>query len=313
MMTLNQFRVLPMPINRTEVVRLAADRKLRLSHLDIVTDFFLNDEQQALLFSDVDVVMSTYEGLASMSRKEVPCAVYMTLRSKFLSSLVPVSSIRKTIASLQEHNNGFIVIGMHIRVFDENFDWEIVPPLMNSHEAERFGVGATLGDFLQVMRALLQGVGGHRIRFFVSSNDQAVKETLKNMPDVGDKIMTLNSKSNENYNRATTQGQLFALNDFMALANTDLVVHTYFSSFAEEASRVHGVPLIGLWYGSQVLYNHVLLPFCGNRHYLATASDSVVNEYTEGTDDRRNLSNPYAAIYPCKLLSEFYFPNLYCR
>lgn len=313
LMILSQFRVLPMPIDSTEVMRLASDRNLSFSMIDTVSDFFLNDEQQKLLSSDIDVVLSTYEGLVSYSRRKVPCALYMTLRSKFLSNLVPLPSIRKTIASLRDHNDDFIVIGMHIRVFDEAFDWEIVPPLMNSHEAERFGVGATVGDFLQVIRALLQGEAGHRIRFFVSSNDNAAKETLKNTPDIADKIVTLTSESSENYDRATTKGQLFALTDFMALANTNLVVHTYFSSFAEEASYVHGVPLVGLWYGSQVLYNHMLLPLCGHRHYLATAADSIVNEYTEGTYDRRNLSNPYAAIYPCKLLSEFSFPNLYCR
>lgn len=147
-----QFKVLTQPLPRegaSEAVGImAAAAGLSYHRFDDKFDFLMDI---SVFKSDVDVVFSDYTGVVAI--KGAPCQYYMTMHSRFYAALIPVKEVRdivdQVIPLFRERSvimthliakfyNEFLVlclapsssimVGVHVRMHNPRYDWEIVPP-----------------------------------------------------------------------------------------------------------------------------------------------------------------------------------------
>ena len=81
----------------------------------------------------------------------------MAMRSSFLSSLLPVSYVRNYVQEIYTNyfsKTNHLLIGIHYRAHEDNFDWKVVPPGPNDNEAYEFGKVANEEQFANIMRIL---------------------------------------------------------------------------------------------------------------------------------------------------------------
>lgn len=149
-------------------------------------------------------------------------------------------------------------------------------------------------DFLQAMSKIQQqfaytdrhGEVKSRVRFFVASNNETEKARFRQL--VPDGIFLFGE-----HQRGTGNGMHFALIEWLALSESALLLNTYGSSFAEQASMVHQRPLVGIWDGLLVHHLSVYLPYCGHMQFVKAHSDQgVQSSYVEGTIDQREVRHP---------------------
>jgi hypothetical protein len=204
-----------------------------------------------------------------------------------------------------------LMVGFHIRWHDKLHDWEIVPPMMDNDvggaRALPFGEGATVADFTAVMQQILSHYPADSVRFLVTSNNALIKDDI--LSRFGEAVVTINGP----LDRTSREGMDFAALEFFALARSDLVVHTYGSTFAEEAVAMRGVPLVGIWNKARIYAKDARLAHCGHMQFMNLASQSPIPyTYTEGTEDKRSLDQPYYPIFNCPMLTEWGINDLYC-
>ena len=77
------------------------------------------------------------------------------------------------------------MIGVHVRIHDKLYDWEVVPPAPDGGDkATAFGEATKLEDFLTQMVSIEQRlISSHpnakpSHRFFILSNDRQTKDAL---------------------------------------------------------------------------------------------------------------------------------------
>ena len=180
---------LPHNLSESEylVSSIAKSSGLSYFNLDYQNDinFFLSEYD--VIFSSVNVLFTTYDGLLTL--KEMNCQYYMTQRSDFLASLRPNDYVDGVVTRIvDDYFFNKLVIGVHVRMHDPNFDWEVVPPIgeRNSGKASSFGTGASLDYFIEVMTDLesnflwnrSDGSSASSVLFFIASNNQTIKSTL---------------------------------------------------------------------------------------------------------------------------------------
>ena len=257
-----------------------------------------------------DIIITSYDGI--LSPQNFPCQFYMSQHSYFLRSLVPTEEIRNAVnAIIQEHFSQYIFVGVHIRVHDANFDWAMVPPGAEGGLAKTFGDGATLQDFVSVMKRIEQsftdGIHGQtRIRYFVASNSEDKKrDILKHFPTA--------ISINGDVTRQSIEGIQRAFIEWLILSEATLILNTYGSSFAEEAAVRNLRPLISIWSG-RVLHHHTIyLPFCGHIQFAKLMGQSTkIFEYTEGTVDMRKINGGLVTFSECDLLDEWGLYDAIC-
>ena len=326
-MELDNFRLLPFTLEKGDtgceyVKRMALQAGMTDPQVILADgspqDFVLPEAIDDVLRSpSTSVVITSHTGIFTFSG--TICTLYMRMRSRFLSSLVPVENTRKVLAQLKsQFFRNKLMVGVHIRWHDQNHDWEVVPPMLQDGDGQQkasalpFGSGASVDDFEKVMRQVLtkhqHPTKGESVRFLVTSNSLAVKERM--LSRFGDSVVVMNG----DLERSSSSGMDFAAAEFFALAQSDLVVHTYGSTFAEEAVQISGSPLVGIWNSASIYAQDTRLAHCGHMQFmnLASSSQAIPMSYTEGTTDRRNLDNPYYPIFTCPFLSEWGLKDVYC-
>ena len=266
------------------------------NHHDMESNFFVDQYKSFVIsksipFSDAEVMITHYDGIATL--EGVYCQQYMMMNSQFLSSLVPNQEARDFIREMKAtHFHNRIMVGVHYRTHDDAQDWAVVPPLMGVPEAKTFGVGSTMEDFLRAMSKIQQqfiytdrhGEVKSLVRFFVASNNETEKARFRKL--VPDGIFLFGE-----HKRGTENGMQFALLEWLALSESALLLNTYGSSFAEQASMVHQRPLVGIWDGLLVHHLSVYLPYCGHLQFAKSHSaQGVKSSYVEGTFDQREVS-----------------------
>ena len=114
--------------------------------------------------------------------------------------------------------------------------------------------------------------------------------------------------------RGSQRGMEFAALEFLALAQADLILHTYGSTFAEEAARIRNVPLVGIWNQARIFSHDPRLMACGIMQYVNVVEETmpIPYSYTEGTTDQRGVDDPYYLMSSCPFLSEWGLRDLYC-
>lgn len=252
-----------------------------------------------VFFSNTEVVMTHYDGIISL--EGVQCQQYMMLHSQFLSRLVPNIEAQNFINTLRnEHFANRIMVGVHFRAHDPLQDWAVVPPFRSGSQAELFGAGTSVQDFLEVMNGIQNAFlytdhnGDQRthVRFFVASNNETEKHKFQQAVPGGVFL-------SGDYRRDTEEGMQMALLEWLALSESALLVNTYGSSFAEQAAQVHRRPIVGLWDGHALHHSSMTLPYCGHMQFVkAYSRQGQRSVYTEGTADNRKVKYRYF-IYLC--------------
>ena len=243
-------------------------------------------------FSDKEVIITHYDGAVSL--EGVHCQQYMMMHSQFLSNLVPNDEAQNFLKTMKnEHFVNRIMVGIHFRAHDYVQDWAVVPPLMGATEAKTFGAGSTVEDFLSVMGQIQNKFAytdskGHMksmVRFFIASNNDTEKAKFRQA--VPDGIFLAGD-----HNRNSPGGMQLALLEWLAPSQSEIIVNTYGSSFAEQAAHVHRRPLVGIWDGMLVHHLSIMLPYCGHLQFIkAHSQQGQQSRYTEGTADNREVSS----------------------
>jgi hypothetical protein len=274
----------------------------------------------------------------------MPCAdyyaakseIYKVLRSCLLLSLSETAS--STVSSIRPTNGGRIV-GVHYREYDSHHDWAVVPPqssLLNSagaipsqvagggsnsgteaapEAAEQWPQVSPLSSFLANMRALLARDPG--LNFFVASNSAAAKSALVDAFPA-DVVYTLSynrAGSSDLISRSEVSSIQLAAIDFFVLAASDFIVHSFGSSFGEEAAVVNLLPSVRIREGGDIYGVDTNLPSCNNNQLISlrileeAAAEKVC--YEDGTG--RRICQPKLQKNLCSsVMAEWGLGNVYC-
>ncbi|KAJ1432033.1 hypothetical protein B484DRAFT_35638 [Ochromonadaceae sp. CCMP2298] len=240
--------------------------------------------RRALALSEHQVLVTTYDGITSV--EDVPCQRYMKMHSQFLRDLIPTPATRDLVQEVRGLFKGRTMVGVHYRAHDAQQDWAVVPPLMGNNAAGEFGSGRTFDDFVSAMGGIQQhfaytdhqGQPASQVRFFIASNDPQAKERLlRAAPDA----VAIHGE----YSRDSLGGMRFALAEWLLLAQSQLILNTYGSSFAEQAAMVKERPLVGVWEGELVHHHSMFLPYCGHLQFVKAAGrQGTRHSYKEGYD-----------------------------
>jgi hypothetical protein len=236
------------------------------------------------------VLATSYDGVLTFHN--LPCQVYAFKRSQALQQLQPKQQYLDVINNLLDQYFGTRnMIAVHMRVHDEVQDWEVVPPAGESAFAQRFGEGASVEDFTGVMTTVQRHFGCTNtsdtscpVRFFIASNGLDQKNALLNaFPD--------SISIQCDLDRNTFNGMQCAFIEWLIIARASLILHTYGSSYAEEASQLYMRPLISIWNKVLVHHRNVYLPYCGVMQYAKYFSPHAKSyTFQEGTHDKRQVS-----------------------
>jgi hypothetical protein len=147
-------------------------------------------------------------------------------------------------------------------------------------------------------------------KYYIASNDFNIKNSLLNQFDNSVII-------DGDYERDSSDGISFAFIEWLILSNSDLIIHTYGSSFAVEAAQVYNkAPIVGIWGGTPIHYNDKRLPFCGNEQYLKASTSSELNSppqmYKEGTHDNREIESVSIEMYYGNHLNHWGIEKVLC-
>ncbi len=268
-----------------------------------------------LIQSNIDILLTYYDGVITL--ENLPCQYYMTKHSNFLSSLIPTNDINKVVQNiLSTYFFNKIMIGIHIRVHNDLFDWSVVPPSgpntqdssQNQSSAMKFGEGASIEEFKIILDQIDTKFTSKDIkhhRYFIASNNQNIKnEMLKLYPD----SIILSG----DYSRSHNEGIKFALVEWLLLSHSDLVINTYGSSFAVEAASRYLKPIIGIWDSHAIYYNDIRLPYCGHMQYMKThSSQGIAQTYKEGTFDNREVKGKIFSLKSSNILSNWGIHQVY--
>jgi hypothetical protein len=241
--------------------------------------------------SDVNVVLTFHHGVRSF--RGIPCVHYMIMRSSFLIHLQPIEYIQNKVDDVYDSQfRGHIMVGIHIREHDEVHDWAIVPPLdteettteESAMNAVNFGTSTRPSDFARVMHGMNTNFAvdvdnKQLLKFYVASNSVHAKEQILG---AFTNVVALEAEQS----RDSITSIQDALVEMLLLSKASLLLHSFSSTYAIEASMFHTVPIIGILNGMLVHYNSPLLPFCGSALVAAAYGDSSRREiYYETVPD----------------------------
>lgn len=290
--------------------------------------FLLNN---TVLNGEEALVHTNINGVVAM--EGVSCNLYMYSRTQFYNQIVFVSAIRESVELvMSSYFRDVIMIGIHYRDHDQLYDWNVVPPL-HSAEAEKFGEGATLSDFLSIMTEinnfharnvmkynqftiLHQGENRENnptlraeYRFFVASNNESVKAELhSHFPD----SIALRTSEATLATRGTPDAIQTAVVEWLLLSNSALLVNTHGSSFALEAAQVHGTPIVGIWNGHRLYQADMKMAYCGHLQFMRKYMSGVGTRRYMETGSNREVDGIQFEFAPCDMLKHMGLDDVLC-
>jgi len=218
-----------------------------------------------------DVVVLIVSGFFQISH--IPCKEYYLRKRSFYRSLQlvpPVAQELRSLLAVVMGGPGGPVVGVHVRAFDGAHDWATVPPPPSAPPgapALTFEEAAPPAAFARVMDQILERFP--RAKFYLASNSNDVKKAFLDRYS-SDVVYTINVDNDLAKDRASAAGLRLALLDWWALGHAALVVHSFGSSFAEEAAGLHGPPTVRVRQGGNFMGPDLDMPFCNN-HVLGNA------------------------------------------
>ena len=264
--------------------------------------------------SNINVIITNHVGLITL--EGMSCQQYLSMRSKFYSSLKPVPFVRDSIQNIQNtYFSKHLMIGIHYRAYEENYDWKVVPPRVQQSEANKFGEGATEQHFEKIMKLLdrkftytdKQGHSHKQYRFYIATNSPQSKDYFHSkFPETAVSI-------NETLIRSSAKGGLYSLVDWLMLSETAIIINTYGSSFATEASQIHNKPLLSIWDGLTVHHMNTALHFCGHMQYLRSYGKGKVSTFQEtGSVGNRVVNASFVSLWKCPYFVDLGLDEVFC-
>lgn len=244
--------------------------------------------------------------------------------------------------ALRPHDR--LVIGVHVRTFDGNHDWPNVAPQPAVDPASakatrpprsKFAVGAAADDgasgaaqamtFDQVApralfaEAIAAALRAHpRAAVFVAGNADAAKRALvegvaadalaAGRPLAADRLVALDNGGSDG--RADANGVRRALTEWLLLGEASLVVHSFGSSYGEEAAALHLRPSVRVRAGGNIYGPDLSFPECNHLQFKNHATARAVEAGTGAVgkdgvfcykDEARlaDVCTPALRVVPC--------------
>jgi hypothetical protein len=203
-----------------------------------------------VLHAEAHVLLTAYDGI--LAAEGDSCQDYLAEDGAFLQQLQPNAEAQNYVEHIYyTYFKDSRMVGVHYRTHDPTQDWAVVPPLLGDPTDKVFGQGATVLDFVTQMKRIEQSAGtgsqkqleteasssgrnaaqtrSNQVRFFIASNsDQAKQELAQQFPSA----IFLGGE----HRRDTVQGMQLALVEWLLLSKCALLLHTYGSTFAEQAA-----------------------------------------------------------------------------
>lgn len=178
------------------------------------------------------------------ARQNVSCLEYFERKRRIYQRFVESARLDLTQArrALGEDR---LWIGLHVRRYDAQHDWPVVPPQDDSQLSVTFNDAASLALHLDAAASVLSKHAGARI--FVASNDPNAK--LQALARFNDRAVTLS----HDLHRDSPAGVRAAFLEWLILAECALVLHTFGSSFGEEAAVLRLAPSVRIRQGGHLL------------------------------------------------------------
>lgn len=293
----------------------ATNKTVHLADLDASSEHWHGASKFVLdpsfLLIPAQVIVTDFISLVTIHG--LPCQYYLSRRSAFLSSLVPLPSLQQTVDHLMDQYFGtYLPIAVHIRSHDQQYDWAIIPPAEGSM-ATVFGERVSLQDFMTLMRQIqryftIQDGDKERslARFLIVSNDQSIKQQV--LAEFGSAAVTMTG----DLSRSSPEGMQFAFMEWLAISRCELVLNIWGSTFAVEAAAVHGKPVVGIWEGRAIHSNAQHLPFCAHTGYLIMyGQHKAFTTIVEGTEDKRQIKGKSFELQFTNSLQHLGLPQIY--
>lgn len=175
------------------------------------------------------------------------------------------------------------LVGLHVRKFDASYDWPVVAA---SGVAQRFD------DDVEMHFAAAEQVLAHRpnAKLFVASNDPDVKRAA--LRRFGDRaLVAIGPTSRDKH------GIYAALLDLAILSRASLILHTFGSSFGEEAAAATNTPSVRLRRDGHVVGVDLDKPNCHHPLFHNLHSNRPPACYAEGG---RRVCAPPLTLAPCR-------------
>lgn len=184
------------------------------------------------------------------------------------------------------------LVGLHVRKFDATYDWPVVAA---SGVAQRFDDDVEM-HFVAAERVLAQRPGA---KLFVASNDLNVKRAA--LRRFGDRALVAIGPTTRD-----KHGVYAALVDLAVLSRASLILHTFGSSFGEEAAAATNTPSVRLRRHGHVVGVDLDKPNCHHPLFHNLHSKRQPACYAEGG---RRVCAPPLTLAPCRDVPEL---DAYC-
>jgi len=252
-----------------------------------------------------DVVILLVTGFFQASH--ISCQEYYFRKQSFYRSLELQEGIANEFQALKRKVlDKSLVVGVHVRLFDSVHDWATIPPPSDStrREALIFDEAAPLYLFVQAMQQMLDRYP--RIKFYVASNSKAAKQAL--VGHFSNDVVIAVDFPMRTLTRDSRIGIQIALLEWMVLAHTAIILHSFGSSYAEEAAQLHLIPTIRIRKGGNVMGPDLTLPFCNNHVIGNQVAKSFTNATAqEHSSSKKNLKSglPYIGDFDRTFLTHY--------
>ena len=246
--------------------------------------------------SKEETVAVVFEARGQFAAVNVSCQEFFARKRRLYAALAAAAApdVRRDLRALDASLGGGtrLVIGLHVRVFDAAHDWPVVAP--QPGEAHSSGRAVTWDDAAPValhLDAARAALARHpRALLFVCSNDERVKHEAVRRFGADVAVAVDNSRFQRADARDNRDGVRAALLDWLTLGDAALVLHTFGSSFGEEAAAIKGMPSIRLRSGGHVLGVDSSRPYCN--HPLFENADVQAAHTSEGADGEFDAARP---------------------
>ncbi|GMI10850.1 hypothetical protein TrLO_g15790 [Triparma laevis f. longispina] len=266
--------------------------------------------------------------------RSISCTEFFERKSVIYKQLIEamIPELKEVLLSVKASlPRGEKFVGVHVRATDEKHDWPVVAPqygLLNSSGLVTQG-GEESGEnksgtweefagvdlFRNIMKEMKGGGrgGGEDVKFLLFSNSKKMKKQIVDwFPK--NTVFALNYDDDKEglMERDNVTGVREALLDFALLSETRIIVHSFGSSFGEEAATINMLPSVRVRLGGSIYGVDINLPGCNH--------PQIMNEEKVGQGEKVCFHDGSKDVCNNKLLkkycafvgNEWGFRDVYC-
>ena len=204
--------------------------------------------------------------------KDMPCEAFYSEKAAVYSALLDsvVPSIKEAASSVLSSlpPGRSPLVGVHLRAFDASHDWNVVPPQPPSApSAQDWADVSPTPLFTSTLQAM--HASNPSTCFLAFSNSCSAKQELvDSLPNsvaysINRDVDELDG-SPDLESRSSPSSVQLAMVDFLLLTSCSFIIHSFGSSFGEEASAARMLPSLRIRKGGNIYGADVGMEFCNN-------------------------------------------------